>query len=46
VLGYIEIGKKEGAQLVTGGKRWGDKGWYVEPTVFANVKDDFKIARE
>lgn len=39
VLGYIETGKKEGATLVTGGKRWGSKGWYVEPTVFANVKD-------
>jgi aldehyde dehydrogenase (NAD+) len=39
VLNYIELGKKEGARLVTGGKRWGTKGWFVEPTVFADVKD-------
>ena len=43
VLSYIEIGKKEGARLVTGGKRWGTKGWFVEPTVFADVKDDMTI---
>lgn len=43
VLSYIEIGKKEGAKLVTGGKRWGTKGWFVEPTVFADVKDDMTI---
>jgi aldehyde dehydrogenase (NAD+) len=46
VLGFIEHGKKEGAKLVTGGKRWGSKGWYVEPTVFADVKDEHTIARE
>jgi aldehyde dehydrogenase (NAD+) len=46
VLGYIEAGKKEGATLVSGGKRWGSKGWYVEPTVFANVKDEYTIAKE
>jgi len=46
VLGFIEHGKKEGAKLITGGKRWGSKGWYVEPTVFADVKDEHTIARE
>ena len=46
VLGYIESGKKEGAKCETGGKRWGTKGYYVEPTVFSGVKDDMKIARE
>lgn len=46
VLGYIEIGKKEGAKLMTGGKRWGNKGWFVEPTVFADVKDQHTIAKE
>jgi aldehyde dehydrogenase (NAD+) len=46
ILGYIDAGKSEGAQCVTGGKRWGERGYYVEPTVFTNVKDDMKIARE
>lgn len=46
ILGYIESGKQEGAKCETGGKRWGDKGYYVEPTVFSNVTDQMKIARE
>lgn len=47
VLGYIEIGKSEGARLVTGGKRaLGKNGFYIEPTVFADVTDDMRIARE
>ena len=46
ILGYIDSGKKEGAKLLAGGKRVGDKGFFVEPTVFANVQDDMKIARE
>lgn len=37
VLSYIEAGKKEGARLVTGGKRLGDKGYFIRPTVFADV---------
>jgi aldehyde dehydrogenase (NAD+) len=45
VLGYIESGKKT-ATLVTGSGRWGDKGWHVTPTVFADVKDDHPIAQE
>jgi len=36
-MNYIDIGKKEGAKLLTGGKRVGNKGWFVEPTVFADV---------
>jgi aldehyde dehydrogenase (NAD+) len=43
---YIRIGKEEGARLVCGGKRIGDKGYYVEPTIFADVTDDMKIAKE
>ena len=43
---YIELGKKEGAKLVTGGKRWSDKGYFIEPTIFADVTDDMKIAQE
>lgn len=46
VLGYIEKGKQEGAKLLTGGKRFGDKGYYIEPTVFADVEDDMTIAKE
>lgn len=46
VLGYIAAGKKEGAKCVAGGDRLGTKGYYVQPTVFADVKDDMKIARE
>jgi len=46
ILGYIEKGKKEGAKLLTGGNRHGKKGYFVEPTVFADVKDDMTIAKE
>lgn len=46
ILNYIEIGKKEGARLLTGGKRHGNKGYFVEPTVFADVKDNMTIAKE
>ncbi len=49
-LKYIEIGKKEGARLCAGGKRLTgdgfDKGYFVEPTVFADVTEDMTIARE
>jgi acyl-CoA reductase-like NAD-dependent aldehyde dehydrogenase len=46
VRGYIESGKSEGAELVTGGdKREGD-GYFVEPTLFSATSDDLKIARE
>jgi acyl-CoA reductase-like NAD-dependent aldehyde dehydrogenase len=45
---YIEIGKNEGARLVTGGGRPAglDAGWYVEPTLFADVTPDMRIAQE
>jgi aldehyde dehydrogenase (NAD+) len=46
ILGYIDSGKKEGAKLLAGGKRHGQKGFYIEPTVFADVTDDMKIAKE
>ena len=38
ILSYIEHGKREGASLLTGGKPSGDKGYYIEPTIFADVK--------
>jgi aldehyde dehydrogenase (NAD+) len=46
ILGYVERGQKEGANLLTGGQRFGKKGYFVEPTVFDNVKDDMAIARD
>jgi betaine-aldehyde dehydrogenase len=48
VEGYIRIGKDEGATVVTGGGRPGHMrtGWYVQPTVFANVDQSMRIARE
>jgi betaine-aldehyde dehydrogenase len=46
VLGYIEKGQAEGARLVTGGKRVDREGFFLEPTVFADVTDDMVIARE
>jgi aldehyde dehydrogenase (NAD+) len=46
ILKYIDLGKKEGATLVTGGNRWGDKGYFIEPTIFSDVKDEMTIARD
>jgi aldehyde dehydrogenase (NAD+) len=46
ILGYVEKGQKEGAKLVTGGKRHGGKGFFVEPTIFDNVKDEMAIAKD
>jgi hypothetical protein len=46
VMSYIDSGKREGAELLAGGNRVGDKGNFIEPTVFAEVKDEMKIARE
>jgi aldehyde dehydrogenase (NAD+) len=46
VLGYIDIGRNEGAELVTGGSRRGDTGFFVEPTVFANVEPAMRISQE
>ncbi|CAJ2636859.1 unnamed protein product [Trifolium pratense] len=46
ILSYIEHGKNEGATLLTGGKKIGNKGYYIEPTIFTNVKDDMLIAQD
>ena len=46
VLGYIESGKQQGARCVTGGERFGSKGYFIKPTIFADVKDEMKIATE
>ncbi len=41
-----EKGKEEGADLITGGEAVGDKGHFVQPTIFANVRGDMRIAKE
>lgn len=46
ILDLIDSGKKQGAKLVAGGKRPEGKGYFVEPTVFADVTDDMKICKE
>lgn len=46
VLGYSERGKAEGARLVTGGGTPSEKGFFVEPTIFADVSNESTIARE
>jgi aldehyde dehydrogenase (NAD+) len=49
-LSYIDIGRNEGAELVAGGRRLSEGelagGYFIEPTVFANVRNDMRIARE
>ena len=46
ILGYIEKGKQQGAKCLTGGNRHGDKGFFIEPTVFDRVTDDMAIATD
>ncbi|MDQ4146763.1 MAG: aldehyde dehydrogenase family protein [Pseudomonadota bacterium] len=46
VTGYLEAGVSEGARALTGGKRRGDKGYFVEPTVFVDTKPEMKICAE
>ena len=46
ILGYIDTGKQEGAKLVTGGERCGEKGYFIRPTIFDAVDNNMKIARE
>ena len=50
IMSYIELGKKEGARLITGGKAPDDprlaKGFFIEPTIFADVTMGMRIAKE
>ncbi|XP_057748409.1 aldehyde dehydrogenase family 2 member C4-like isoform X1 [Arachis stenosperma] len=46
VLSYIEHGKRQGATLLTGGKTLGNKGYYIQPTIFSDVKEDMLIAQD
>jgi len=46
ILGYVGIGVEEGAKLVTGGERVGERGFFVSPAVFADVGHDMRISQE
>ncbi|CAI4060129.1 hypothetical protein N7582_001544 [Saccharomyces uvarum] len=46
ILDYVKVAKSEGARLVTGGERQGDKGYFIKPTIFADVKEDMRIVKE
>ena len=46
VTGYIDSGVKEGARVAAGGKRHGDRGYFVQPTVLTNTKPSMKVVRE
>ncbi|XP_048246394.1 LOW QUALITY PROTEIN: aldehyde dehydrogenase, cytosolic 2-like [Haliotis rufescens] len=46
ILDMIKSGKDEGAKLQYGGERWGGKGYFIKPTVFSEVTDNMRIARE
>jgi aldehyde dehydrogenase (NAD+) len=46
VMGYIESGRSDGATLVCGGERVGERGYFIQPTVFSDVQDNMKIAKE
>ncbi len=46
IMGYIQEGKKEGATVLTGGERHGDKGYFIQPTIFSDVTENMKIVQE
>jgi aldehyde dehydrogenase (NAD+) len=46
IMGYIESGRSEGATLACGGERVGNRGYFIRPAVFSDVRDDMKIAQE
>lgn len=46
ILDYVDIGKTEGATLVTGGERVGDRGYFISPAVFAGVAHEMRISQE
>jgi acyl-CoA reductase-like NAD-dependent aldehyde dehydrogenase len=46
IMGYIDSGKQDGATVVTGGDRHGKEGYFINPTIFTDVKPDMKIVQE
>lgn len=45
-MGYIESGKEQGATVALGGERHGTEGYFINPTIFTDVKPDMKIVQE
>ena len=45
-MGLIESGKQEGARMTCGGAKGADRGYFIQPTVFSDVEDHMRIARE
>jgi aldehyde dehydrogenase (NAD+) len=46
VMSYVEAGKQDGARLMCGGERVGDRGYFVAPTIFTDVREGMRIADE
>ena len=46
VASYVQIGRQDGATLAAGGARIGDKGWFIQPTLFTNARPEMRIAQE
>ncbi len=46
VCSYLDIGMSEGAKAIAGGKRLGDKGYFVKPTVLVNTNESMKVVQE
>ena len=46
IMGLIESGKRDGAKMVSGGQRYGDKGYFIQPTLFTEVSDKMEIAQK
>ncbi|CAK7272487.1 aldehyde dehydrogenase (NAD(P)(+)) ald5 [Sporothrix epigloea] len=46
IMSYVKSGKDEGATVITGGDRHGNKGYFIQPTIFADVSQDMKIMKE
>ena len=46
ILVAVDIGKQQGAKLLNGWARMGDRGYFIKPTVFGDVSDDMKICKE
>ncbi|QEG42089.1 aldehyde dehydrogenase family protein [Roseimaritima ulvae] len=46
IMSYIDKGRQEGAECVSGGQRFGDRGYFVEPTIFDSVTDEMAIAQD
>ncbi|KAK4686290.1 aldehyde dehydrogenase (NAD+), partial [Tremellales sp. Uapishka_1] len=46
IMNYVECGKQEGATVISGGKRHGKTGYFIEPTIFSDVSTNMKIVRE